>query len=141
MGRGPVEHIVIEFPGDRFDGRIVPLVQELVANGVIRIVDLVFVKKDGDGRVALLELSELDRDEALAFDALDGEVGGLLSTGDVDDVARHLAPGTSAAMVVWENVWAARLADALSAAGGRVVAHHRVADEAFEAAAAHAGSQ
>ena len=141
MARGPVEHIVIEFPGDRFDGGIVPVVQELVVNGVIGVVDLVFVKKDGDGRVALVELSELDRAEAGAFDALDGEVGGLLSTDDVDDVARHLAPGTSAALLVWENLWAARLTAALSAAGGRVVAHHRVADEVFEAAAAHARGQ
>ncbi|NUT47364.1 MAG: hypothetical protein HOV94_08640 [Saccharothrix sp.] len=135
MALGPVEYIAIEFPGDRFDGSIVPAVQDLVARAVVHVVDLVFVKKDRDGRVALVELAELDPEEAAPFDALEGDVTGLLSTDDVDAVARDLAPGTCAALLVWEDTWAARLAEAVSNAGGRVVAHDRVPAAAFAEAA------
>lgn len=138
MSRGPLEYIIIEFPGNKFSGEIVPALHELVSSGTIRIVDLIFVKKDAEGLTESFELASLDPDEAAVFHRLDGEINGLVSEEDLRLAAEELAPDSSAAVLVWENSWAARFVDAVTKANGRVVAHERIPNEVFEAALQHA---
>ena len=115
----PVEIAIIEFPGSRFNGEIVPALTQLVDDGIVAIIDLVLVSKDVDGSVTVLELSELDDETAGAFDDLDGEAGGLLSEDDLAQAAEALSLGSSALMIVWQDTWAARLVEAIAASGGR----------------------
>jgi hypothetical protein len=133
MPLGPVEYMLIAFPGNRFNGQIVPALQELVANGTVHIIDLLFIKKDAAGNVLSFELGMLD-DEVAAFDALEGEINELLSEEDIQLVARELPPNSSAGLIVWENVWAARFAKAVRDAQGVVVANERIPHAAVEAA-------
>ena len=137
---GPVEYLVVEFPGNKFKGEIVPALKELTDNGTIRILDLVFVRKDADGNVRAIELSDLPAQEAALFDDLDGEIDDLLNEEDIMLVADLLQPNSSAGLLVFENAWATRLRDAVVKSGGRLVDNARipaaVVDAAFEAAKA-----
>ena len=132
----PVEYIVIEFPGNQFNGDVAPALAELIATGTVRIIDLLFVTKDAAGEVGWLELGDLDSDVAAAFDALEGEVGGLVSEEDVVEVAANLSADSSAVLIVWENTWAERFAQAVVASSGQVVAHERIPVAVVEAALA-----
>jgi hypothetical protein len=132
----PVEYLIIGFPGNRFSGEIMPALTELVENGVIRIIDLVFVKKDADGEVTTFEFEDLQEAAELGFADLDGEAGGLLSDEDLDLAAAALAPDSSAALVVWEQRWAERIADAIRNAGGEIVAGERIPATVVDAALA-----
>ncbi len=136
---GPVEFIEIAFPGNRFNGAIVPALRELVDSGTIRILDLLFVKKDAAGNVESFELSALAPDERAAFDDLDGEIDDLLSPEDVLLVAESMPNNCSAGLLVWENLWAARFAAAVRAADGVVLANWRIPQGAVEAALGRAG--
>jgi hypothetical protein len=131
---GPVEYLIVEFPGNKFKGEIVPALQELTANGTIRILDLLFVKKAADGSVTAVELENLPRKEAAAFDELDGEIDGLFNEEDIALAAEKLQPNSSAALLVFENAWAARLRDAIVNAKGRLVDNARIPDAVVEAA-------
>ncbi len=102
---GPVELAIIEFPGSHFKGEIVPKMADLVERGVVAILDLVFITKDNDGLVTAIELDNLDEEDAAPFLNLDGEVSGLLSDDDLQAAGAALSPGSSAAMIVWENTW------------------------------------
>ena len=132
----PVEYLIIGFPGNRFSGEIMPALTELVENGVIRIIDLVFVKKDADGEVTTFEFEDLQEAAELGFADLDGEAGGLLSDEDLDLAAAALAPDSSAALIVWEQRWAERIADAIRNAGGEIVAGERIPATVVDAALA-----
>ncbi|NJN80979.1 MAG: hypothetical protein HC802_00940 [Caldilineaceae bacterium] len=136
---GPVEYLVVEFPGNQFKGEIVPALAELTGNGTIRIIDLLFIKKDADGAVTWLELEDLNPSESGAFDSVDGEIDNLLNEEDILLAAEMLAPNSSAAMVVFENAWATRLRDAVVNANGRVVDNARVPASIVNAALAAAG--
>jgi hypothetical protein len=137
---GPVEYLVVEFPGNQFNGDVVPALKELTRNGTIHIIDLVFVKKDGDGSVTSFELSNLSAEEAAAFNDLDTDVNDLLNEDDVSMIAQKLRLNSSAALLVFEHVWATRLRDAVVNSGGRLVDNDRVpaavVDAAYEAARA-----
>ena len=133
---GPVEYIVIGFPGNRFKGEIVPAVAELVDNGVVRIIDVAFIKKDADGNTTMFENNVLDDVLAFGFADIDGEAGGVLSDEDLELAAETLEPNSSAALIVWEHRWAARVAQAIRDAGGRIIAGERVPDEVVEQALA-----
>jgi hypothetical protein len=115
----PVEYIVIDFPGNRFDGSIVPALVDLVDKRTVRILDLVFVKKDDDGSVLSFEFDQLD--ELGDFASLDGDAGDLLSDDDVLDLAEGIPAGSSALFIVWEDLWAADLGRAVRSAGGEVL--------------------
>lgn len=136
---GPVEYVVIAFPGNRFRGEIAPELRNLVASGTVRILDLTFVKKDEDGSVSYVELDALDPTEASVFDDIEGEVGGLFSEEDLELIAEELTPNSSAAVLVWEDTWAAAITSAIRNADGQLVAHERipaaVVEQALEAAA------
>ena len=137
---GPVEYLVVEFPGNQFKGDLVPALRELTHNGTIHIIDLIFLKKDADGNMTSFELSNLSAAEAAAFNDLDGEVDDLLNENDIQIVAEKLQPNSAAALLVFEHTWAVRLRDAVVASGGRLVDNDRipaaVVDAAYEAARA-----
>jgi uncharacterized membrane protein len=133
---GPVEMVLIGFPGDRIDEEIIPALAELVDTGTVRVIDLVVVKKDADGNVSTAEVSELADDEAAVFDRLDGEIGELFSHDDLAIAADQLAPGSAAALLLWENSWATRLAAEVAGTGGTLLLHDRVPADVVRAALA-----
>jgi hypothetical protein len=139
---GPVDYLLVEFPGNDFKGEIVPALAELTHNGTIRIIDLLFIRKDEEGAITWQELTDLPGANAAAFEDLDGEVNDLLNEDDIVREAELLQPHSSAAVLVYENVWATRLRDAVVNAGGRLVDHARVpaavVEEALRAATGEA---
>lgn len=134
MSIGPVEYLIVAFPGNQFKGEIVPALAELVESGTIRIIDLAFVLKDADGAVVTAELGDLDSDVFKAFDALSPETLGLLNEEDLAAAAEELEPNSSAALLVWEDVWATKLRDAILNAGGEVLDLERLPYEVVQAA-------
>ncbi len=134
MTIGPVEYIVVAFPGNKFTGEIAPELIGLVESGTIRVLDLIFIGKDVDGSVVTFEIDELD--EAASFGDLDGEVGGLISPADIEFVASQLEPNSSAALLLWEDLWAAPFAQAVRDSGGVLLAGARVPHEIIEPALA-----
>ncbi|MCB1038692.1 MAG: DUF6325 family protein [Acidimicrobiales bacterium] len=132
---GPVEFLTIAFPGNNFDGRIVPELEKLISSGTVRIIDLVFVSKDADGAVTTYEYEDLDGDAA-AFGALEGEAGDLLSEEDIAQAAEDLDPSSSGVFLLWEDLWAAPFAEAVRAADGVIVAGGRIPHEVVLAAQA-----
>jgi hypothetical protein len=132
MAIGPVEYVVLGFPGNQFNGAVAPELAKLVDDGTIRIIDLVFIAKDADGVVTALEHEE---HEALApFGSIDGHVGGLISPEDMEFVAEGLEPDSAVALLVWEDVWAAPLVEALRASGGILVEGARIPHDLVEPA-------
>lgn len=123
---GPIDYLVIEFPGDRRTGRGLPLLVDLVERAVIRVLDLVFVRKELDGSLVELVIADLDGDGDLDLGVFEGASSGLLDGGDLDQVSTVLPPGSSAAILVYENLWAAPLATALRRGGARLVASGRI---------------
>jgi hypothetical protein len=139
MPLGPVEYILIAFPGNRFNGQIVPALRELVDHGLIHIIDLLFVKKDAAGNLLIVELEDAEELERAPFAELEGEIDDLLNREDIELAAAALPNNSSAGLLVWENVWAARFAAAVRAADGQVLAHERIPHAMIEAALEHAG--
>jgi uncharacterized protein DUF6325 len=131
---GPVDWIVVEFPGSRFNGEIAPALAELVERDLVRVLDLVVLKKDADGALEAFELSDLDQTEIGELRTYEAELAMLLSEDDVTAVANAIEPGSSAAVLVWENVWAAPFASAVRRSGGQLVASGRIPIQALLAA-------
>jgi hypothetical protein len=134
MAIGPVEYIIIGFPGNQFNGEIAPELGKLVASGTVRVLDLVFVTKDADGDVAVVEFE--DHADVALFNALDGDVGGLISEQDIEYAAAGLEPNSSAALLIWEDVWAAPFVGALRASGAVLIEGARIPHDLIEAAEA-----
>ncbi|MCX4514656.1 MULTISPECIES: DUF6325 family protein [Streptomyces] len=128
---GPVDYLVVEFPGNRMTGDGFPLLVDLVDRRIIRILDLLFVRKDTDGSVMLLELSEVDSDGTLDLTVFEGASSGLLGQDDIDEAGAAIEPGNSAAVLVYENTWAAPLARAMRASGAQLVAGGRIPVQAL----------
>ena len=131
---GPVDYMIVAFPGNQFKGEIAPALADLVDAGTIRIIDLAFVGKDADGEAVAFELTELDPDVRQGLENMGVEVGGLLNEDDLMSTAEELPPNTSAALLVWENVWARDVKQALINAGGELVAFERLPHEVVAAA-------
>jgi uncharacterized membrane protein len=139
MSYGPIEYLIVGFPGNKFKGEIIPALAELVENNTIRILDLVFIAKDEEGNVAAMELTELDpEDEAAAMSDISEVDAGLLNEDDIQLAAESLENNSSAGLLVFENVWAARFAEAVRNADGRLLANERIPHDVVEAALAYA---
>jgi hypothetical protein len=134
MSVGPVEYMIVAFPGNQFKGEIIPELQRLVDAVTINIIDLAFVIKDAEGNMAALEAGDLDSDVGAAFAKLGGVNGGLLNQEDLEAAAEELAPNSSAALLVWEDVWATKLRDAIVNAGGELLDLERLPGEVVQAA-------
>ena len=123
---GPVDYLVVEFPGSKFTGEIAPILADLVDREIVRVLDLVMIQKEADGSYDAIEVSDLDDSEAGEFLRLETEMAELLSVDDVAKVADALEPGSTAALFVYENRWAAPFAAAVRHSGGQLVANGRI---------------
>ena len=131
---GPVDYIVVEFPGSKFNGEIAPALKDLVDRGIIRVLDIVILQKDDKGTLEVAELSDLDDTEVGSIRDYETELAMLLSEDDVLAVAEAIEPGTTAAVLVWENKWAVPFATAVRHSGGLLVASGRIPIQAIAAA-------
>jgi len=132
MEIGPVEYLILGFPGNMFTGQIVPELAKLIDSGLVRIIDLTFITKDADGLVEVVEYDAVE--ELAAFAGLDAEVGGILTDEDVAHAALSLEPNSSAALLVWEDTWAAPFAAAVRNANGVILEGARIPREFIEQA-------
>jgi Family of unknown function (DUF6325) len=132
---GPIDYVVVEFPGNRMTGEAMPLLVDLVDRGVIRILDLAFVRRDLDGTVSGLTISDLDAEGAEQFAVFEGASSGLLDDEDLAEAGGILEPGNAAGVVVYENTWAAPFAAALRRSGAQMVASGRIPVQALLASA------
>jgi hypothetical protein len=131
---GPVDYIVIEFPGNKFNGEIAPALGDLIDRKLVKVLDLVFLTKDADGAIEGFELGDLDEGVAGEIERLEVDIAHLLSEDDIVKVAEALEPDSSAAVLVWENTWAAPFGSAVRDAGGQLVASGRIPIQALIAA-------
>jgi hypothetical protein len=131
---GPVDYAIIGFPGNKFRGEIGPALADLVDAETIRIIDIAFVGKNSDGDIVAFELTELDPEVQKGLDKLGIEVQGLLTEDDMKATGEGLEPDSSAAMIVWENVWARKVTQAMRDAGGILLALERVPHEVVQGA-------
>ena len=131
---GPIDYIVVEFPGSRMTGEGLPLLVDLVDSGIIRILDLVFVQRKLDGSIAAMEIKDFDNDGQLDLAVFEGASSGLLGPDDLDEAGSVIEPGSSAGILVYENVWAAPFAAALRRGGAQLVASGRIPVQAILAA-------
>jgi hypothetical protein len=128
---GPIDYMVLEWSGDvPVTGEVMPMLLDLVDRGIIRILDLAFMLKDSDGSVSALDFAELT-DQSLNLGEFEGASSGLLGQDDLEEAANALEPGTVAAVLVWENRWAAPIAVALRRSGGQLVANGRIPVQAI----------
>jgi hypothetical protein len=130
---GPIDYILVEWPGRQPTGEAAPYLGHLVERGIIRVLDLAFITKEEDGNVAGMEISEV-ADQVEEMRVFEGASSNLLSDDDIADAAEALEPGTSAALLVFENRWAAPFAAAVRRSGGQLVASGRIPIQALIAA-------
>src|SRR5262249_37922974 len=128
------DYMIVGFPGNQFTGEIAPAIGKLVDAGTIRIIDIAFVGKDEAGNSISMELHELDPRVQSALDEVGVEVSGLFNEDALADVAESLEPNTSAALLVWENVWAREAAQKIRDAGGVLLAFERLPHDVVQAA-------
>jgi uncharacterized protein DUF6325 len=131
---GPVDYLIVAFPGNKFRGEIAPALGDLVEAGTIRIIDVAFVGKDAEGNVAAFELTDIDPEVREGFEKAGVEVNGLFNEDDLAAAGEELEPNSSAALLVWENVWAQNVAQAMRDAGGEVLDFERIPHEVVQAA-------
>jgi uncharacterized protein DUF6325 len=125
---GPIDYLLVEWPGRQPNGEVAPHLVDLVDRGLIRILDLAFIGKDEDGSVTALEISDLGG-EVAELAVFEGASSGLLGDEDLEEAGGVLEPGTSAALLVFENSWAAPFVSAVRRSGGELVASGRIPAE------------
>jgi hypothetical protein len=130
---GPIDYLLVEWPGRQPNGEVAPHLVDLVDRGLIRILDLALIAKDEDGTVAGVELADLG-DGSAELSVFEGASSGLISEDDLGEAGAALEPGTSAALLIFENAWAAPFAAAVRRSGGQLVAGGRIPVQAIEAA-------
>jgi hypothetical protein len=128
---GPVDYLIIEFPDGQPKGKAAPLLVDLVERGLIRILDLTFIVKGEDGSVGAVEIADFDGDGKLDYAIFEGASSGLLSEEDREEAGNALEPGAAAAVLVFENRWAAPFAKAVRESGGQLVAFGRIPVQAL----------
>ena len=137
MEIGPVDVLEVAFPGNEFNGEILPALEQLIASGTIRVLDLLFAYKTADGEVGSVELAGITQQYGPLFASVGGEVpGGLLDVEDVEALGEDLQPNSSIALIVWENTWAAPFLAALEGSGAVLLDQARIPREAVLAALA-----
>jgi len=133
MSIGPVELLVVKFPGNRFTGEVGPALKELVDSGTIRIIDLLFAITDPQGNIAVVELSDLEGAAKGEFDPVVIDQTDLLTHDDARTLAARLGPDSSGAIMLFENTWATKFRDAVLGAGGELVLSERIPKAAVDA--------
>ena len=130
---GPIDYLLVEWPGRQPKGEAAPLLADLAKRGIIRVLDLAFITKGDDGTVAGLDIKGLG-EQVEELKLFEGASSGLLGDEDIEEAAKALEPGTSAALLVYENSWAAPFASAVRRSGGQLVANGRIPVQALLAA-------
>ena len=133
MAVGPVDLVIIGFPGNKFSGRITPAIMDLVDSNTIRVIDLLFVSKDADGVVTTIEAKDLEADSAPGYLAIDVVQPGALGAEDAEEINEDLEPNSSALLIAFENVWAAKFVEACRAADAVVIDQIRLPADVVEA--------
>ncbi len=129
---GPLEFIAIEFPGNRFRGEIIPELTNLVKQGLIRIIDLVLIRKDVNGNVTSFEINEVDKETAKLFAPLIKELRNMLTKDDIEKVGEALYNNSSAGLLLFEHTWTTRFIESVKRAQGRLVLDYRIPQEVVE---------
>lgn len=119
---GPISYVIVEFPGNKMTGEAFPILVDLVDKGVIRILDLQFVTHDADGSMRAIELADIDHDGTLDVAIFEGASAGLLDDSDLADATSVIEPGSSAAILIFENHWATQFTEALRRSNAQLVA-------------------
>jgi hypothetical protein len=132
---GPIDYLVVEYPGHHITGEGLPALVDLVDSGTIRILDMAFLRKEADGSVAAMTIEDVDPELAGPLGVFKGAESGLLDDDDLIEAAAVIGPGSSAGIMIYENAWAAPLAVALRRGGAQLVASGRVPTQALLAAA------
>lgn len=132
MAYGPVEMLVVKFPGNQFSGEIVPALEELIESGMVRVIDLLFVLKDSDGTVLMYEMNGWGDEVAAVFEPIVQPDDELFSREDAESIGVLLEPNSSAAMLLFENAWAARFTTAMADAAGEVIVNARIPREVVQ---------
>lgn len=132
MAFGPIELLMIRFPGDQISGDLAPALTQLVDDGLIHIVDMLFIRKDADGRVSVFELGDLSPDVSGQYAPLLNDVTELLNEEDAYELADSLENSTSAGIMLFENIWATRFAQAVRDSSGEVVLNERIPNAVIE---------
>ena len=132
MALGPIEILVVGFPDNQFTGEIAPALAELVEGGLIRVIDLVFVAKDSEGDVVGIELTDVDESVGSAFSPHIEAPNGMLSDEDIEDIGADLEPNSSAAILLFEHVWATKFQQAVLGSGGQLLASIRIPKEVVD---------
>ena len=137
MSYGPIDFLALEFTNDKLKGEIMPALMELVDNKTIRVIDLVVIQKDSDGKHEALELQQLEPEVIAIFDPLMVEISGIIQVEDIDAIAEQMENNTTAAVLLFENLWAIKFKEAVLRANGRLLAQeripHAVVEETLEA--------
>jgi hypothetical protein len=126
---GPISYLIVEFPGNKMTGEGLPLLVDLVDRGIIRVLDLMFVTREVDGSVTAIDISDIDGDGALDLAVFQGASSGLLDASDLEDAAPAIEPGSSAAILIFENRWATAFTQALRRGGAELVAAGYIAHD------------
>ena len=136
MSYGPIDFLALEFTNDQLKGEIMPALMELVDNKIVRVIDLVVIQKDQAGQYEALELQQLKPEVIAIFDPLMVEISGIIQVEDIDAIAEQMEDNTTAAVLLFENLWAVKFKEAVLRANGRLLAQERipyqVVDEALE---------
>jgi hypothetical protein len=132
MAVGPVDVYIIGFPGNKFSGRIAPAIMELVESGTIRVIDLLFLSKDANGVVTRLAAADIDEDGA-AYLSIQLTLPGALGSEDAEEVSDDLPANSSALLIAFENLWTAKIVDALRDADAVMIDSIRIPVDVVEA--------
>lgn len=131
---GPVDWLVVRFPGNKFTGKIAPEMRRLEDTGIVRVIDLVFIRKDAEGNVETFEIGDLGGEDENAYQTFSGGLDEWLTQDDIDSIGSDMPNNSSAGAILFENLWAIRLKEAMLDAGGELVAQGRVSPELIEKA-------
>ncbi|MFN8483211.1 MAG: DUF6325 family protein [Anaerolineae bacterium] len=134
MAFGPVDLLAVEFKGNRFTGAALSEIHKLVGDGVVRVIDLVLVTKDAEGKLATIELQDVPPGVASELDLLQPVISQMITNGDISSIGELLDNESTAAIMLYENVWATKTLEAIKAAGGRLVVSQRIPHEDIVAA-------
>ena len=137
--RGPVEYLVVAFPGNQFKGEILPELEKVVDQGLVKIIDLVLVIKDEQGNIQSVELNDAGDSISKALSGVSESIEGLLSTEDIEEIGEILENNSSAGILVFEHLWAKGFKQAVVNAGGELIVNGRVPNEVVEEADKAAG--
>ena len=129
MTYGPIDFVALEFKGNQFKGEILPAIMDLVSRQVVRVIDMIVVKKDADGKVTHQEMQEHDNAVLAVFDPLKAEISGMIQVEDIEMIGEKLEPNSTAAVILFENLWAIKFVEAVENANGRAVMHVRIPHE------------